>query len=229
LCKSPPSPQPTNNLLTHHPPPSSWLFASSLVLGVGLLGGFGRILEKHCRASIAALEHLAQADAHAAQYALIARSLLATALLYLERREVRERQLRTESSALLFGLVPRALREGGGHGSGHGSGGGRSGSSGSGLGGSSWEGGESPQKGGGVHRARTGHDDDGGGGQEPRFGFDFESTFLGLAAADTLPRTPDFSLLGGHHLDGDAEGTFGAMNLFPLLETDGHIDLANYF
>jgi hypothetical protein len=161
------------------------------------------------------------------QYSLIAKSLLATALLYLERREVRERQLRTESSALLFGLVPRASREGGGHGSG----GGRSGSGGSGgggLGGSSWEGGESPQK-GGVQRARTGHDDDGGGGQEPRFGFDFESTFLGLAAADTLPRTPDFSLLGGHHLDGDAEGTFGAMNLFPLLETDGHIDLANYF
>jgi hypothetical protein len=79
---------------------------------------------------------------------------------------------------------------------------------------------------GGVHRPRTGHGDDGG--LEPRLSFDFESTFLGLAA-DTLPRTPDFSLLGGHHLDGDAEGTFGAMNLFPLLETDGHIDLANYF
>jgi hypothetical protein len=130
---------------------------------------------------------------------------------------VRERRLRTESSALLFGLVPRASRESGG------GDGGRSGRSGLG-GGSSW-GGDSPQK-GGVHRPRTGHGDDGG--LEPRLSFDFESTFLGLAA-DTLPRTPDFSLLGGHHLDGDAEGTFGAMNLFPLLETDGHIDLANYF
>ncbi len=59
-----------------------------------------------------------------------------------------------------------------------------------------------------------------------RFSFDFESTFLGLT--DTLPGTPDFSLMGGS-LDGDAEQTFGALNLFPLLETDGHIDLANYF
>lgn len=84
----------------------SWLFASSLVLGVGLLGGFGRILEKYTRMSIQALEHFAQVDTHARQYSLIAQSLLATALEYLEKRELQERNRRTESSSQLFGLMP---------------------------------------------------------------------------------------------------------------------------
>ncbi|KAK4151044.1 hypothetical protein C8A00DRAFT_36314 [Chaetomidium leptoderma] len=187
----------------------SWLFASSLVLGVGLLGGFGRIIEKHCRASIVALEYFAQADAHAVQYSLIAKSLLATALQYLEKREIQERQQRTESSSQLFGLIPRTPCEANNHD--------RT------LSGS-WHS-ENPQK--GAHRpdkARSGHVDD----QEPRFSFDFESTFLGLT--DNFSGTPDFSLMGGPLDAGaDAEQTFGALNLFPLLETDGHIDLANYF
>ncbi|KAH6847140.1 hypothetical protein B0I37DRAFT_309962 [Chaetomium sp. MPI-CAGE-AT-0009] len=185
----------------------SWLFASSLVLGVGLLGGFGRIIEKHCRASIAALEYFAQADAHAMQYSLIAKSLLSTALQYLERREIQERQQRTESSSQLFGLLPRPPRA--------------SNDRGRALSGS-WQS-DSPQKGAGrPDKAGSGNVDE----EEPRFSFDFESTFLGLA--DTLPRTPDFPLMG-RSLDADAEQTFGALNLFPLLETDGHIDLANYF
>ncbi|KAH6623756.1 hypothetical protein F5144DRAFT_497414 [Chaetomium tenue] len=188
----------------------SWLFASSLVLGLGLLGGFGRIIEKHCRASIAALEYFAQADAHALQYSLIAKSLLATALLYLERREVRERRLRTESSAQLFGLLPRGARGGGGSG-------------GDDVGG--WlGGGGGVQKGGGRLEGKV-DGDNGGEGEEPRFNFDF---FLGLN--DTLPTTPGFSLMGGAlDAEAEAEQTFGALNLFPLLETDGHIDLANYF
>lgn len=177
------------------------------MLGVGLLGGFGRIIEKHCRASIAALEYFAQSDAHAVQYSLIAKSLLATALQYLERREMQERQRRTESSSQLFGLIPRVSRN---HDERN-----RSLSA-------SWQG-ESPRKGAdGSDKARSRHADS----QEPRFSFDFESTFFGLA--DSLPRTPDFSLVGGP-LEDDAEQTFGALNLFPLLETDGHIDLANYF
>jgi len=179
------------------------LFASSLVLGVGLLGGFGRIIEKHCRASIAALEYFAQADAHAMQYSLIAKSLLATALQYLERREVEERQQRTESSSQLFGLIPRTPR---GSGSGHSR---------------PWES-ERHYAGDKPDKTQSGHVDDG----EPRFNFDFEATFLGMS--DSLPRTPDFALMGGS-LGADAEQTFGALNLFPLLETDGHIDLANYF
>ncbi|KAH8900952.1 hypothetical protein GQ53DRAFT_604734, partial [Thozetella sp. PMI_491] len=85
----------------------SWLFASSLVLGLGLLGGFGRIIEKYCGSSIAALEHFAQSDAHAMQYSLIAKSLLSTALQYLDKKETQERLRRTESSSQLFGLIPR--------------------------------------------------------------------------------------------------------------------------
>jgi hypothetical protein len=193
-----------NFLSSYLPLSSSWLFASSLVLGVGLLGGFGRIIEKHCRASIAALEYFAQADAHAVQYALIAKSLLSTALQYLERREMEERQQRTESSSQLFGLIPRTPRANSDRDR-------------------APQLPDSPQKGQGrSDKARPGHGDD----QEQRFNFDFESTFLGLT--DAFPRTPDFSLMGGS-LDADAEQTFGALNLFPLLETDGHIDLANYF
>ncbi|KAK4241215.1 hypothetical protein C8A03DRAFT_12548 [Achaetomium macrosporum] len=186
----------------------SWLFASSLVLGVGLLGGFGRIIEKHCRACIAALEYFAQADAHAVQYSLIAKSLLATALEYLEKKEIQERQRRTESSSQLFGLIPRTARpiSDGNRDPAH------SGSRQS----------ESPDVSARPEKARLGHADS----QTPRFGFDFESTFLGLS--ETVTRTPDFLFMDGP-LDADAEQTFGALNLFPLLETDGHIDLASYF
>ena len=83
----------------------TWLFASSLVLGVGLLGGFGRILEKEVRQSIRTLEHFAKNDTHATQYALIGQSLLSTALEYLERREMQDRMRRSENSSQLFGLV----------------------------------------------------------------------------------------------------------------------------
>ncbi|KAK8070040.1 hypothetical protein PG994_006656 [Apiospora phragmitis] len=88
----------------------SWLFASSLALGVGLLGSFGRILERYTQKSIAALEHFAQSDAHAMQYSLIAKSLLATALGALEKRELAERLQRAESSSQLFGLMPPVER-----------------------------------------------------------------------------------------------------------------------
>ncbi|KAL2256255.1 hypothetical protein VTK26DRAFT_1924 [Humicola hyalothermophila] len=189
-----------------------WLFASSLVLGLGLLGGFGRIIEKYCRASIAALEYFAQADAHAVQYALIAKSLLSTALSYLEKKEIQERQQRTESSSQLFGLIPRTFREKDGafHDDQRISGNCPSPN----------PGGSSASRGTGkIDKDRPANPD----GQMPRFGFDFESTFLGLT--DTLPRTPDF-LMGGT-LDTDPEQTYGALNLFPLLEAD-HIDLANY-
>lgn len=57
----------------------------------------------------AALEHFAKRDAHAAQYALIANSLLATAVAYLEKKETQERLRRTESSAQLFGLLPSGI------------------------------------------------------------------------------------------------------------------------
>ncbi|KAK3303081.1 uncharacterized protein B0T15DRAFT_401632 [Chaetomium strumarium] len=186
----------------------SWLFASSLVLGVGLLGGFGRIIEKHCRASIAALEYFAQADAHAVQYSLIAKSLLATALEYLEKKEILERQRRTESSSQLFGLVPHTPRPT--------SDGNREQAP------SGTRQSESPDVSSRPDKSRLGHANS----QTPRFGFDFESGFVGLS--ETVTRTPDFLFMDGP-LNADAEQTFGTLNLFPLLDTDGHIDLANYF
>ncbi|EGZ68992.1 hypothetical protein NEUTE2DRAFT_115031 [Neurospora tetrasperma FGSC 2509] len=295
----------------------SWLFASSLVLGLGLLGGFGRIIEKYCRASIAALEYFAEADAHAVQYSLIAKSLLNTALAYLEKREMQDRLRRTESSSQLFGLIP-------GRNSGDNT---------------TNENHNNDNHNNNNHNIINGHEDlrdtsltshqhqydqqshyqrsiqhtnpsVGGqfGGipgsfrgdgstltQQPppppppkpssyhigthhnshnhhnylhhhhhhphahahahtpsstafspvvsRFNsnnmnrhFDFfggheststaATTFLGMT--ESLPRTPEFSIMGGS-LDSDADQTFGALNLFPLLETDGHIDLANYF
>ncbi|KAL2163585.1 hypothetical protein VTH06DRAFT_5643 [Thermothelomyces fergusii] len=186
----------------------SWLFASSLVLGMGLMGGFGRIIEKHCRASIAALEYFAQADTHAVQYSLIAKSLLRTALQYLEKREIEERQQRTESSSQLFGLIPRTARA-------------KSNNCGRGSSGNH-QSPNPPEGAGGSDKAPSGHGDS----REPQLNFDFESTLLGLG---DVSGTPDFSVAGGDGLEHDAERTLGALNLFPLLETDGHIDLANYF
>ncbi|KAH7039967.1 uncharacterized protein B0I36DRAFT_357334 [Microdochium trichocladiopsis] len=84
----------------------SWLFAASLTLGLGLVGNFGRILERYSRTSILALEFFARTDAHAMQYSLIAKSLLDAALAFLEKRDMAERLQRTQSSAQLFGLMP---------------------------------------------------------------------------------------------------------------------------
>jgi len=84
----------------------SWLFAASLTLGLGLIGNFGRILERYSRTSIHVLEFFAQTDAHAMQYSLIGRSLLDAALAFLEKRDMAERLQRTQSSAQLFGLMP---------------------------------------------------------------------------------------------------------------------------
>ncbi len=64
---------------------------------MGLLAGFGRLLERSTRRSIAALEYFARDDTHALQYSLIAKSLLTTALGYLEKQEMLERLQRTES------------------------------------------------------------------------------------------------------------------------------------
>ncbi|PHH66227.1 hypothetical protein CDD81_7820 [Ophiocordyceps australis] len=85
----------------------SWLFAASLVLGLGLLADFGRRLEHHTRAAIRALNHLSATDGDdAAQYSLIAQSLLAAAQAHIEAREAEERRRRTESSSQLFGMLP---------------------------------------------------------------------------------------------------------------------------
>ncbi|KAK7932200.1 hypothetical protein PG985_002912 [Apiospora marii] len=240
----------------------SWLFASSLALGVGLLGSFGRILERYTQKSIAALEHFAKSDAHAMQYSLIAKSLMATALGALEKRELAERLQRAESSSQLFGLMP-VERGGGGNCSGNGAGGLRSPGS---LGTVGHPSSSSSFANGGVdndgalgggssghniqHResfARSEMLGGGGGGHHPshhhqshqgghhvaaaappspgRF-VDLDPAFLSLSGG-SLPETPDLSFLNST-FSGD-QGSSGALNLFPLLETSGHIDLAHYF
>ncbi|KAF2771096.1 hypothetical protein EJ03DRAFT_359405 [Teratosphaeria nubilosa] len=83
----------------------SWLFASSLALGLGLLCGFGRILERYGRTCVTALDYFAKTDSLAVHYSLIGRSLVDLAVEYLEQQEVRERRMRTESSSQLFGLI----------------------------------------------------------------------------------------------------------------------------
>ncbi|KAK0611013.1 hypothetical protein B0T14DRAFT_540253 [Immersiella caudata] len=192
----------------------SWLFASSLVLGLGLLGGFGRIIEKSCRGAISALEYFGKTDGHAKQYSLIAKSLLATALGYLEKREIQERLRRTESSSQLFGLVPqtRHLPDSPfGHPATSHSPGGSSPAPGPGA--------KSDEKLQPARAVRTSS-------QPALFSFDFESSFLGLT--ESFPGAPDFSIMDAS-LDLGADQALGGMNLFPLLESDGHIDLANFF
>ncbi|RMZ01308.1 hypothetical protein D0862_06416 [Hortaea werneckii] len=96
-----------NNFLTYRMPLLvSWLFASSLVVGLGVMGGFGR-LEKRANQSVEALEHFAANDVHAMQYSQIVRSLLNTAVQYLDRKEANERLERTASSNHIFGLMPK--------------------------------------------------------------------------------------------------------------------------
>ncbi len=204
----------------------SWLFASSLILGLGLLGGFGRIIEKYGRTSITALEYFAQSDAHAMQYSLIANSMLSTALQYLDKKETQERLRRTESSSQLFGLIPRDSRDGTANGPAYTP----SGTpmppvmppvkSPFGSAAASTKDAESGNRPGSSRLSHLGS------GPSPRFTFDLDSTFLGLS--DTLPRTPEFELMAGS-LDQDSQQDFGSMNLFPLLETGGHIDLAHSY
>ncbi|TEA10213.1 Filamentous growth regulator 27 [Colletotrichum sidae] len=183
----------------------SWLFASSLILGVGLLGSFGRILEKYTRNSIMVLEHFAKRDAHASQYSLIAKSLLNAALDYLEKKELQERLQRTESSSQLFGLVPRDSMEA-----------------------------EQVTPSASHDHTMTVASDRSSAAKAVNSG----SSFLGLGSpsfadmdasfltlSNSLPRTPDLSILDGRS---DGDHGFGDLNLFQLLDGDGHIDLGPY-
>ncbi|KAI1380048.1 hypothetical protein F4677DRAFT_442235 [Hypoxylon crocopeplum] len=181
----------------------SWLFASTLVLGVGLLGGFGRILEKYAHMSIAALDYFAKSDTHAMQYSLIGKSLLSSALQYLQKRDIDERIRITESSSQLFGLMPgeRIPRED--------------------LVATDTDG------------ARTLAVDPQG-TNEPQNSLihellaspfhDIDPALLSLGCSlDPTPGT-----FPGRDQQDQADQVFGALNLFPLLDGNGHIDLAHY-
>ncbi|KAI5867390.1 hypothetical protein GGS23DRAFT_548178 [Durotheca rogersii] len=182
----------------------SWLFASSLVLGVGLLGGFGRVLEKYTRMSIAALEFFAKDDTHAVQYSLIAQSLLSSALRYLQRRDTDERVQIMGSSSQLFGLVPKKRLP-------------RDNPVSAGL--------EEPQ-------ASPSSSQVGNMSHSPQTGELFTSPFHdvdpSLLSLGGFLDPPSGASLPGGDQHGQAEHVFGALNLFPLLDGNGHIDLAHY-
>lgn len=164
--------------------------------------------------SIQALDHFAKADGHATQYSLIAQSLLMTALEYLERRELQERLRRTENSSQLFGLMPPEPRTTPGE--------------------------STPGRDSSQHTSRSpaavtfrGREpldrsflqhQGLQGVPSPRLA-EIDSAFLGLT--ESLMQTPDDNYWNGTvGNDGDAGS---ALNLFPLLEAGGGIDLAHYF
>ncbi|OHE99614.1 fungal specific transcription factor [Colletotrichum orchidophilum] len=151
------------------------------------------------------LEHFAKIDAHASQYSLIAKSLLSAALDYLEKKELRERIQRTESSSQLFGLVPREGTDGD-----HNI--------------------QSPAN--DVNLSTNTDRSLGSKTVNPVSGFlglaspsfaDVDASFLSLSSS--LPRTPDLSILDGRS---EMDHSFGDLNLFQLLDGDGHIDLGPY-
>lgn len=218
------------------------------MLGLGLLGGFGRILERHCRDAIEALDHLARTDAHARQYSLIAQSLLTAALEHLEKRERLERRQRTESSSQLFGLMPSGGDGRGGSGLGwspsrNGSGGGSSFGA---VGASpahSYARGRDPVDRGtpfGHHHQHHHHS------HGHNHNHNHTPQRLGTAAGTApSPRLPDFSSaafgLGGGGGGGSLLSTTtpednfwtgqdgDALNLFPLMDAGGGIDLTHYY
>ncbi|KAI0173676.1 hypothetical protein GGR52DRAFT_590839 [Hypoxylon sp. FL1284] len=182
----------------------SWLFASSLVLGVGLLGGFGRILEKYARMSIAALEYFARHDTHAMQYSLIAKSLLSSASKYLERRDIDQRHRIAEASSHIFGLIPE----------------------------------ERPSLGNVVPaeandpRTEASNSSEASvlesslGNELVASAFhDIDPALLSLGCSLDSASDPSFS---GRNQQDQTDHVFGALNLFPLLDGNGHIDLAHY-
>jgi hypothetical protein len=174
-------------------------------VGVGLLGDFGRILERDVRLSISALEHFAKHDAHALQYSLIIKALHSSATEYLERKERFERIQISESSSQLFGLTPRRPREAS-----------RVTSK------QSQEAFQSPD---------VDHTPPPGAASvesirelSASFFDDLDPSIFSFA--HSTPHTPEIPVVNGAPQNSDQ--VFGALNLFPLLEEGGHIDLAHY-
>ncbi|KAK5636915.1 hypothetical protein RRF57_012627 [Xylaria bambusicola] len=182
----------------------SWLFASSLVVSVGHLSNFGRALEKPAEESIRALEYFASQDAHASQYARIAQSLHRCAQSYLARQDAEDRRRIAESSTQLFGLMPKDHDDDNQNS-------GRPNSSGA----------QYPEirvsAPAGLEPWSSGPFDD------------FDPAIFSFGESHT-PLTDIRVQHGqghGYVHEGSADQVFGAMNLFPLLEGNGHIDLAH--
>ena len=84
----------------------SWLFTTSLVLAVGVLGRSGLSFEENCKASIRCLDYFATVDPHARQYSSIVKALLQTTTELVKKRERSLRSQRKQASSQLFGLLP---------------------------------------------------------------------------------------------------------------------------
>lgn len=84
----------------------SWLFPTSLVLAVSLLGRCGQAFRPDCEASIHCLDYFAKVDPHARQYSMIARSLLKATTAHVKKRELHLRAEQKQASSQLFGLLP---------------------------------------------------------------------------------------------------------------------------
>ncbi|KAH7366620.1 hypothetical protein BKA66DRAFT_425046 [Pyrenochaeta sp. MPI-SDFR-AT-0127] len=83
----------------------SWLFTTSLVLAVGILGRSGRTFQDSCEASAQCLDYFGKVDPTARQYSLIVRSLLRVTTAHVQKRELHSRMQRKEASSQLFGLL----------------------------------------------------------------------------------------------------------------------------
>lgn len=84
----------------------SWLFTTSLVLAVGVLGHSGLTFKDDCQASIRCLDYFGKIDPHARQYSLTVQSLLKTTTAHVRQRERQLRSQQKQASSLLFGLLP---------------------------------------------------------------------------------------------------------------------------
>lgn len=156
--------------------------------------------------SIAALEHFAKHDAHAMQYSLIIKSLHISATEYLERKERYERLQISESSSQLFGLTPRQPRE-------------------------PSKATHRPSQDNNFHSPAANHNT-----VTPSEGADtvrdLSSTFFEDLDPSIFPfihsssHTPELPVTNS--MGQNQDQVFGALNLFPLLEEGGHIDLAHY-
>ncbi|KAI1263765.1 fungal-specific transcription factor domain-containing protein [Xylariaceae sp. FL1019] len=177
-----------------------WLFAASLVVGVGLLGGFGRALEKHASMSVAALTHFSKDDAHASQYARIAESLRLCALEFLTKREAEDRRRIAEDSTRLFGLLPSTARR------------------------------ESQciQSQRMVHEPSEVPTPNEPNSAESWEYEEFDSLDPAIFSLDDSMMAPSELHTTAGDQDGSADQVFGALNLFPLLDRNGHIDLEHW-
>ncbi|KZM21186.1 DNA binding [Ascochyta rabiei] len=86
----------------------SWLFTTSLVLAVGVLGHSGLTFKDDCHTSIRCLDYFGKVDPHARQYSLTVQSLLQTTTAHIREREQHLRSQQKQASSQLFGLLPPA-------------------------------------------------------------------------------------------------------------------------